>query len=155
MTSFSLGPLNCALGKDNINILKFEYLNCIFSFSFLEVGARGYFCYIAKPLWGKLKKKSMAFLCCFQSCKIINAMIYEFQPQHRLSKELEQLYKGVWNPLWQWPLPSNGMLALWAWLGFMPIELELQFPHQWFGGLRDCAASADFFLCVCGNRIFM
>eukprot|EP00069_Balaena_mysticetus_P009636 bmy_20298T0 len=38
VTSFSLGPLNCALGKENINILKLEYLNCIFG------GARGYFC---------------------------------------------------------------------------------------------------------------
>ncbi|TKC40318.1 hypothetical protein EI555_010428 [Monodon monoceros] len=43
VTSFSLGPLNCALGKENVNILKLEYLNCIFGI-FLEGGARDYFC---------------------------------------------------------------------------------------------------------------
>ena len=32
VASFSLGPLNCALGKQNVNILKLEYLNCIFYF---------------------------------------------------------------------------------------------------------------------------
>ena len=37
ITSFSLGPLNCALGKENINILKFKYLNCIFHFFFLKL----------------------------------------------------------------------------------------------------------------------
>lgn len=58
-------------------------------------------------------------------------MMYEFQPQHRLSKGVGSCIRCVEYPLLALTsaLP-NGMLALWAWLGLAPIELELQFPHQ-------------------------
>lgn len=58
-------------------------------------------------------------------------MMYEFQPQHRLSKELSSCIKGVWNTHSGPDLCPNGIAACLVGLvgPEVPIELELQFPQ--------------------------
>lgn len=76
-------------------------------------------------------------------------MMYEFQPQHRLSKELEQLLKKkhVEHPLRPRTLPFNGVLALWAWAWHL-LNWSCSFLTSDAGILESVRPQLAFFVCV-------